>query len=149
MYKRQVLLRGSLEVGYSPWNNTKCKEQLESLFYEKQFGSIFYENTSPPPPHDSLDLNKFKDIAKWRLRGLLSRMCGGTNAKSGHTSDGISMGIGKRQWTDVLKEKFCSAVEHLMNTNQRIAPNAIFDLMGESDLTSRHVASYLLSLIHI
>ena len=139
-----VLLRGSLEVGYSPWNNTKCKEQLESLFYEKQFGSIFYENTSPPPPpHDSLDLNKFKDIAKWRLRGLLSRMCGGTNAKSGHTSGGISMAIGKLQWTDVLKEKFCSAVEHLMNTNQRIAPNAIFDLMGESDLTSRHVASYL------
>jgi len=144
-----VLLRGSLEVGYSPWIITKCNEQLKSLFYEKQFGSTFHENTSPPPPHDSLHVKNFIDIAKCRLRGMLSRMCGGTNAKIGHTSGGISMAIGnnlgapKLQWTDVLKVKFCGAVEHLMNTNQRIAPNAIFYLMGEPDLTSKHVASYL------
>ena len=144
-----VLLRGSLEVGYSPWNNTKCNEQLKFLFYETQYGSTFHENTSPPPPHDSLHVKNFIDIAKCRLRGMLSRMCGGTNAKIGHTSGGISMAIGnnlgapKLQWTDVLKVKFCGAVEHLMNTNQRIAPNAIFYLMGEPDLTSKHVASYL------
>ena len=79
-----VLLRGSLEFGYSPWNNTKCNEQLKFLFYETQYGSIFHENTSPPPPHDSLHVKNFIDIAKCRLRGMLSRMCGGTNAKIGH-----------------------------------------------------------------
>jgi len=41
-----ALLRGSLEIGYSPWNASKVNEQLEAIFYEKQIGSIFVDATA-------------------------------------------------------------------------------------------------------
>ena len=41
-----ALLRGSLEIGYSPWNPSKVNEQLEAIFHEKQIGSICVDATA-------------------------------------------------------------------------------------------------------
>ena len=38
-----ALLRGSLEIGFTPWNFAKSSEQFEAIYHEKQIGNIFVD----------------------------------------------------------------------------------------------------------
>ena len=100
-----ALLRGSLEIGFTPWNFAKSSEQFEAIYHEKQIGSITVDASvpatgaaaaasplsyrqedipselhppisSPPSLLSPIQLEEFKSIARARLPHLLSKMNG-------------------------------------------------------------------------
>jgi SHAQKYF class myb-like DNA-binding protein len=115
-----ALLRGSLEIGFTPWNFAKSSEQFEAIYHEKQIGSITVDASVPAtgaaaaaspgsyrredipselhppisyPPSllPPIQLEEFKSIARARLPHLLSKM-NGKSAKAVQSIGGAAAG---------------------------------------------------------